>query len=78
MRFDVISLIPAMYEALRGQGVTGRALQRNRFIDIVAELLRKGQEVTAAREIEQLVSQRCCRSKPLTWILGQPPHHDAL
>ena len=29
MRFDVISLMPAMYEALRGQGVTGRALQRN-------------------------------------------------
>ncbi len=29
MRFDVISLMPAMYEALRGQGVTGRALQRS-------------------------------------------------
>ena len=29
MRFDVISLMPAMFEALRGQGVTGRALQRN-------------------------------------------------
>ncbi len=28
MRFDVISLMPAMYEALRRQGVTGRALQR--------------------------------------------------
>ena len=29
MRFDVSSLMPAMYEALRRQGVTGRALQRD-------------------------------------------------
>ena len=28
MRFDVISLMPAMFEALRGQGVVGRALQQ--------------------------------------------------
>ncbi len=28
MRFDVISLMPDMFDALRGQGVSGRALQR--------------------------------------------------